>query len=401
MVFFSFFYLLYFFQTIKRGKHNCDLNKETYACYDCNETDAEANGNIVEITEDMSPESYFYTGQCATAVRPSNQQITASHDTCQLGFDWEVGGVSGAQYENEYTPNKAQTSILSPKGGWDPTAFEDKQLFKPSIGTDGRFCVCTQSQATNYFTVDANALSQVQDTFEAKTKTNIIEIEIENETETKKNNSKKKKNKNKNKHKNKNIETKTSTNNVIELYQDDFTSGTYRIEEGGTYKIMEDIVFEFNMGSLDDPQAQNGWKPNSEQVDRYPGAGVAQGRDEYFLGFFAGITIETDDVVLDLNGKSLEMSDIFYQQRWFTIISLTSQFFLPGNGPGFFGYNARSVSNVVIKDGTLGLSSHFGIHGNYNKKLSFLFLFLVVPVLLCFVCALCIAISVFICLFVC
>ena len=118
---------------------------------------------------------------------------------------------------------------------------------------------------------------------------------------------------------------------------------------------------------IDNPQEKEAWKPRSDQIDEYPGAQT--GRDEYFLGFFAGITIECDDVVLDLGGHEIGMSEVFYhQQRWFTVISLTSQFFLPGNGPGFFGSDPKSASNVVIRDGTIGLSSHFGIHGNYNSK---------------------------------
>ncbi len=49
------------------------------------------------------------------------------------------------------------------------------------------------------------------------------------------------------------------------------------------------------------------------------------------MGFWAAITIETSDVILDLNDHTIAMDKIFYyQQRWFTIISLTSQYYLPG-----------------------------------------------------------------------
>merc|ERR550525_1105493 len=35
-----------------------------------------------------------------------------------------------------------------------------------------------------------------------------------------------------------------------------------------------------------------------------------------------------------------------------------------------FGYDPVFANNVVIKDGTLGLSSHHGIHGHYNKDVT-------------------------------
>ena len=46
--------------------------------------------------------------------------------------------------------------------------------------------------------------------------------------------------------------------------------------------------------------------------------------------FFAGITIETDDVILDLNGNALKMSERFYySQPFFSIIELVcSHFYL-------------------------------------------------------------------------
>ena len=163
----------------------------------------------------------------------------------------------------------------------------------------------------------------------------------------------------------------TSSNNIIELYNEDFASGTYRIQKSGTYKIMEDISLNFNAGDTDDAQAEGGWMPHKDQSNEYPGAG--EYRDSYFLGFFAGITVECDDVIIDLNSHTIEMSDEFYyQQRWFTIIELASQQFLPGQGPGFFGSDPKFAQNVVIKDGTIGLTSHHGIHGNYNKNLQLL-----------------------------
>ena len=42
--------------------------------------------------------------------------------------------------------------------------------------------------------------------------------------------------------------------NIVELHQSDFTKGTYRITKSGTYKIMEDIQFDFKP-NYEDPNA--------------------------------------------------------------------------------------------------------------------------------------------------
>ena len=56
-------------------------------------------------------------------------------------------------------------------------------------------------------------------------------------------------------------------------------------------------------------------------------------------------------------------------KRWFTIIELTTQYFSLGQGFGNFGGNPKMATNVEIKNGMLGLTSHHGIHGNYNKNI--------------------------------
>ena len=94
-------------------------------------------------------------------------------------------------------------------------------------------------------------------------------------------------------------------------------------------------------------------------------------RDEYWLGFIAGITVEADDVVIDLQGHEVAMSrSMYYQQRFFANIALKSVTFPADQGPGFFGFEAVFPSRVTIKDGTIGLSSHFGIHGHNNDDVT-------------------------------
>eukprot|EP01084_Bolivina_argentea_P113698 202607_1 len=214
---------------------------------------------------------------------------------------------------------------------------------KPSVGQDGRFCVCVKPDTYTQYTVRSDDLEKKQDEIEEAIQPEYFDGLSDQEKL-----------------------------NVVQLYQSDFTDGTYRITEPGKYVIMEDIVFDFKApegyldGNLDTYNGPDDWWPSSDQIDDYPGAGDL--KNSYFLGFWAGITIESSDVILELNHHTLEMSEAFYyQQSFFALISLTSQVFLPGQGPGFFGAHPQSATNVMIRNGKLGLSSHFGIQGNFNK----------------------------------
>eukprot|EP01084_Bolivina_argentea_P081834 148168_1 len=106
------------------------------------------------------------------------------------------------------------------------------------------------------------------------------------------------------------LKPKHYQHNIYRLYQNDFKYGTYRITQSGKYIIMEDIEFDFNAGDINNPNFETphdgAWWPHIDQIDKYPGAYTT--RDEYFMGFFAGITIETGDVILDLNGYEIRMS---------------------------------------------------------------------------------------------
>ena len=91
------------------------------------------------------------------------------------------------------------------------------------------------------------------------------------------------------------------------LSQSDFVNGTYRIRAPGIYRLTEDIDFEprpdnDHWNQLDDPN--------------FP-------INQFYLGFFAAITIESNNVVVDLNGRTLQMSKKFYLlQRFFNVIEV-------------------------------------------------------------------------------
>jgi hypothetical protein len=145
--------------------------------------------------------------------------------------------------------------------------------------------------------------------------------------------------------------------NPIYLKQSDFDTGTYRITASGYYVLSEDIVFH--------PNPDNNFKPTAQQFNDN-----VYCINPYRLGFFAAITIETSDVVLDLNGFSISQSTQHnIMQRFFALIELANTPFIPKTGPADFGANIHSATNSIIKNGVLGLSSHHGIHGNNNDHI--------------------------------
>lgn len=139
------------------------------------------------------------------------------------------------------------------------------------------------------------------------------------------------------------------------LSQKNFDNGTMRITKGGLYVLTEDIVFGPDPALL-------------ETVPEYAS------NNAYSMGFFAALCIETDGVVLDLQGHTIRQSYEHYaRQRFFSIIELGNTPFVPGQGPGSVatpgGYTLTPATNCLILNGTLGLSSHGGIHGNNNQNI--------------------------------
>jgi hypothetical protein len=152
---------------------------------------------------------------------------------------------------------------------------------------------------------------------------------------------------------------KYKSENYISLSQKDFDYGTRRITKPGYYILKEDIVFH--------PNPDNDFKPTASQIKSglYPVPGP------YNLNFFAALTIETEGVVVDLNGHTIKQSkEHFLMQRFYANIELASAPFIgvQGPSPGISGAHA-SGKKVAIINGTLGLSSHHGIHGNGSKDI--------------------------------
>lgn len=140
---------------------------------------------------------------------------------------------------------------------------------------------------------------------------------------------------------------------TVQLRQEDFEQGTYRIVRPGTYVLAENISFSPGF-----PARGDWWYPSHS----------------YSLGFFAAITIETSDVVLKLDHHKLEQApEHALLQRFFSLIELCNRPFIPDKGPPQFKHYTDVTmacgSRVVIEGpGELGRSSHFAVHGNGNKQ---------------------------------
>lgn len=133
------------------------------------------------------------------------------------------------------------------------------------------------------------------------------------------------------------------------LYQNNFSSGSLRITQPGHYVFAEDVVFE--------PNPNHDWRPRPEQQQ--------YGHKAFRLGFFGGIVVESDNVLISLNGHRFSSSDVFMlQQKVFSLIELGTQPFIPGFGPADFGNSSIGPHNVVIRHGTLGPTQHHCVHGN-------------------------------------
>lgn len=179
---------------------------------------------------------------------------------------------------------------------------------------------------------------------------------------------------------------------VTNLSQDDFKYGTYIIDRPGVYRLTENISFNPNakhvlqadvdtgLSGLPNPvRASDSSMPLHTQFQFGPGAAFEPGGpldarydpSAYGIGFFAAIAIQADGVELDLNGFTLEQSaEHALMQRFFAVIELANQPFIPSQGPADFGSRITAAHNVTIHGGTIGRSAHHGIHGNANVNVT-------------------------------
>jgi len=139
----------------------------------------------------------------------------------------------------------------------------------------------------------------------------------------------------------------------VTLRQHDFADGTVRIRSAGLFELGESIVFE--------PRAAHDWRADRANPLYAPRA--------FTFDFFAAITIEANDVVLDLRGHTFEQSRVHaLQQRFYSHIELANQAFIAGQGPTDFGAEPVRVDGVVVENGRFERSAHHVVHGNGGRR---------------------------------
>ena len=150
-------------------------------------------------------------------------------------------------------------------------------------------------------------------------------------------------------------------------YTADFEQGTKIITEPGTYKLCEDITFypKVNPPTTSSEGAANAFEPDFSDK--------TYDENKFGLGFFAALAIAADNVTIKLDGYSIKQSEEHaLLQRFFAVIELADSPFITGAGPAeFIGDSStlNAASNVqILGPGTIGLSSHHGIHGNMNNN---------------------------------
>jgi hypothetical protein len=161
-------------------------------------------------------------------------------------------------------------------------------------------------------------------------------------------------------------------NAVVVLSQADFTDGTYVISTPGVYRLSETVTFNPNnlaQIQVGTPTATS-WDAGGVLPTQLVSGGGSYDDRAYALGFFAAIAITCQDVVIDLNGYTLEQSkEHALLQRFYANIELSDQPFIGTQGPNDFGPKLDKASNCFIVNGTIGRSCHHGIHGNGNNKI--------------------------------
>lgn len=148
---------------------------------------------------------------------------------------------------------------------------------------------------------------------------------------------------------------------IVKLKQTDFDNGTVRLRTPGVYILQEDITFN--------PNESNDFLPTAAQVSSglYP----QNMKGPYHLGFFTALAIEANDVIVELNGFSIQQSAKHnLQQRFYSNIELAIAPFIPNQGPGDFkgAMVYKAADRVLIRNGFLRKSSHHGIHANTANR---------------------------------
>ena len=208
--------------------NDCRWDYESYTCSLCTTLSSDADLGY-HVTSPLSDDWLKWKGY---------YESLGSNATFKDLYIGLCGVVPTASYSDQVPKTRDEC--------WDDST---RGNVRPSIGNDGRFCVCVEPNESfdveTAWTVSAEEIKLAEAEY------------VQNHEEAE--------------------EDTSSIDDVYELWQSDFEHGTYRILKSGTYKIMQDIVFDFNAGDLNDPNIGTSWWPTSVQQAEYPGAGGTRG----------------------------------------------------------------------------------------------------------------------------
>jgi hypothetical protein len=156
------------------------------------------------------------------------------------------------------------------------------------------------------------------------------------------------------------------TQKIVYLNQTHFRQGTYIIDKPGIYKLTEDVSFNpFPVNNNRDA-----WTASRLRNNQLKSNGGPYNDFSFVLGFFAAIVVAADDVVIDLDGHRMDQSaEHALLQRFYAHIELASAPFIFGQGPADFARGGfKAAHRVTIRNGTMGRSSHHGIHGQPQRR---------------------------------
>lgn len=142
-------------------------------------------------------------------------------------------------------------------------------------------------------------------------------------------------------------------------FEDNILRKPIIIVKQGEYNIYNDIVIDFNP-----------IYPNYDEIQNLP---------SLRYGFFGGIIIVAENVTVDLHGHEIKMSNSFaLSQRFFSIFELSNSPFPFNDGLPLRMTKEqwKAGMKITIKNGRLGRSSHSSIHGNDNRQINLIKLFM-------------------------
>jgi len=140
----------------------------------------------------------------------------------------------------------------------------------------------------------------------------------------------------------------------------------------GLYRLKEDVTFEPNPTANYFPICAAGATQQAEYCDTTTNLPLV----EYAKGFFAAVTMQGTDILLDLNEKTLKSSEKFllYQRQYVNVELGDQSMLMTGEtetantaDDSMTGNALNSCENCSVYNGTLGRSLQAGIHGINNS----------------------------------